>query len=616
MIRKLILIISLTISIFTLYTAIFGLLTPVLQRGVHVGLILVLGLLVFPVKKEAKALRIIDFLAILFVISSIVYLYFSYGTLMHRIGYENIWDNLFGGIFILLLLEMCRRIVGLPLTIIAGIFLAYGFWGNLVPGFFGHEGYDLSRMITTMFLTTEGIFGSAAGAAATFVAMFIIFGTFLEKSGASQIFINLATAVGGKRRGGPAKIAVFASALTGSVNGSPVANVTTTGVFTIPLMRKVGYTKNVSGAVEAVASTGGSILPPIMGAGAFVMAELTGLSYASIALAAIIPAILYYASIYFVVDFEAAKKNLRGLKEDELPNLKEALKKSFIVAIPLIVLIISIAVLQVSITRSALYSILSIIILSLIRRKINIKLFIEILEVSAKRMLLVSVACATAGLVVGVITLSGLGLKLAGTLMTLGQDSLFLTLLLTAVGAIIIGMGLPPTPSYIIFSVLTAPALIELGIPVLAAHLFVFYFTCLAPVTPPVALAAYTAAGISEGKPMQTAFYAGYFALPAFLVPFMFIYGPELLMDGSFLEILISFSTAVIGVISFAGGIIGWFMKPISWYLRVLMFGAGFALIIPSTIGAVIGIILLATVVILIKYVIKDKAAEEQIMNA
>lgn len=613
MIRGIVLAVSLAISIFTLYTAIFGLLTPVLQRSIHVGLIVVLGLLLFPMKKGSETLRILDFVCVLLIVTSTIYLQFSYATLMERIGYANIWDNIFGGVFILILLEMCRRIVGWALTSIGIIFLAYGFWGFLVPGFFGHEGYPLSRIVTTMYLTTEGIFGSAVGAAATFVAMFIIFGTFLEKCGASQVFIDLATAIGGKRRGGPAKVAVFASAMTGTVNGSPVANVTTTGIFTIPLMKKVGYNPNVAGAVEAVASTGGSILPPIMGAGAFVMAEITGISYSAIALASIIPALLYFASIYFVVDFEAAKKKLHGLKPEDIPDLKATLKQSFIVLVPLLVLVLSLAVLKVSVTRSALYAIGAVVVISILRRQFGFKALIDILETSAKRMVLVSIACASAGFIVGIITLSGLGLKLAGLLMTVGESSLFLTLLLTAVGAIIIGMGLPPTPAYIIFSVLTAPALVELGIPLLAAHMFVFYFTCLAPVTPPVALASYTAAGISGGTPMKTSFFSGLYALPAFIVPFLFIYGPELLAQGSFGDIVIGTLTGCIGVMAFAASSVGWFVKPLAWYMRVLFLVIGFLLIVPNIYFAIVGIILLAAATAIIKFIPSRALAHQNI---
>jgi len=596
MIRGLVFIVSLATTVFTIYTATFGQFTPVIQRSLFLAMILLLTFLLYPLNKKHKWFRIFDFLAIAGVLAATVYLYIAYPTIESRIGYVNHADTIFGLIFVLLLLEACRRVTGWSLTIIAGIFLAYGFFGYLVPGYFGHEGYELARLMTTMFLTTEGVFGSALAAAATFVAMFIIFGTFLEKGGASQVFIDLAMAIGGKRRGGPAKVAIFASALTGSINGSPVANVTTTGVFTIPLMKKVGYKPHIAGAVEAVASTGGSILPPVMGAGAFIMAEMAGVSYSSIVTAAVIPALLYYLSIYFVVDFEAAKNNLVGLSKEETPNLKETLKKGTLLLLPLFVLIFFLVFAKVSVTRAALYSILSVIIVSLFNKnnRIGLKSLVDILVTSAKRMIVVSVACGTAGIVVGIITLSGLGLKLSGVLLAVGENSLLLTLLLTMVGAIIIGMGLPPTPAYIVFSVLATPALVQLGVPLLAAHMFVFYFACFAPVTPPVALAAFTAAGIADSKPLKTGLTAFAFALPAFIIPFLFIYGPELMGEGTAASIIYSSLTASIGVIAFAAATTGWFHKNLRIVERALMLAGGITLVIPGLITDIIGVTLIA----------------------
>jgi TRAP transporter 4TM/12TM fusion protein len=596
----------LAVSSFTLYTAIFGQLTPVLQRSIHIGLILILTFLLYPITKKTKASRIIDYLMILSVITATIYLYFSYATLMQRIGFENLWDTIFGTLFIVLVLEACRRVVGWSLTLIAGLFLAYGLWGFVVPGYFGHEGYDLSRLATTMYLTTEGVFGSALGAAATFVAMFIVFGTFLEKSGGSQVFIDLAVSIGGRRRGGPAKVAVFASALTGTINGSPVANVTTTGTFTIPLMKKVGYSPQVAGAVEAVASTGGFILPPIMGAGAFVMSEMTGIAYSEIAIAATIPAFLYYLSIYFVVDFEAAKKNLRGMSKDEVPDFKETFKKGILLLTPLFVLIFFLVFVKVSIIRSALYAILAVLVVSFFNRdrehRISFKRFFEILETSAKRMILVSVACATAGLVVGIITLSGLGLKLSGVLLEVGESSLFLTLILTMIGAIIVGMGLPPTPAYIVFSVLATPALVKLGVPLLAAHLFVFYYAAFAPVTPPVCLAAFTAAGISGSHPLKTGVTAFLFALPAFIIPFLFVYGPEMMAQGTAFEIMWSVITGSIGIIAFSGCSVGWLLKKLVIYQRILLLIGGLTLVIPGLLTDAIGAGIIMVTLLLIKF--------------
>lgn len=600
--RTIILIISLGVTLFSIYTSIFGQITPVLQRSTHITLILLLVFLMYPLKKESKILRIVDYMIAAFALGAGIYLYSSYGSILLRVGAANIWDVVFGTGLVLIVLEACRRVVGWSLTSIAIIFLAYGFFGNYVPGFFGHIGYSVERIVTTMYLTSEGIFGPALAAAATLVAMFVILGTFLEKSGASQVFIDLACALGGKRRGGPAKVAVIASALTGSINGSPVANVTTTGIFTIPLMKRIGYKPHVAGAIEANASTGGSILPPIMGAGAFVMAEMAGIPYSTIVTAAIIPAILYYLSLYFVVDFEAAKKNLRGLKDEEVPKLKETLKKGLVLFIPLLVLVYFLVIAKVSVTRAAMFSILAVLIVSFfsVNGRIGFKSLIEILESSAKRMILVSVACAAAGLVVGIITLTGVGLKFSGILVDIGQDSLFLTLILTMIGTIIIGMGLPPTPAYIVFSVLAVPALLKLDIPLLTAHMFVFYFACFAPITPPVCLAAFTAAGISDSHPMRTGLTSFVYALPAFMIPFLFIYGPELMGNGSLPDIVLGVITASIGLLAYAAAIVGWLIIDLKVIERLLLFGGSILKIIPGLVLDTVGFALFLFTLLLI----------------
>ncbi|WP_313025856.1 TRAP transporter permease [Pseudomonas lopnurensis] len=614
MTRGLVFVFCIALSLFTLVTSSFGAMTPVLQRGIHITLVLVLVLLLHPTRKNNGALRAADYLMIGLIIASGIYLYDAYQSINERIGYVTLWDKVFGSIFILVLLEACRRVVGWALTIIAAVFLAYGVFGYLVPGIFGHRGYSLERIITTMYFTTEGIFGAAAAAAATFVAIFIIFGTFLEKTGGSQVFIDLATALGGRKRGGPAKVAVFASALTGSINGSPVANVTTTGVFTIPLMKRVGYKPHVAGAVEAIASCGGSVLPPVMGVGAFVMSEMAGIPYSEIVVAAIIPALLYFLSIFFVVDFEAAKNNLRGLAKNELPELRATLKKSFVLLIPLAVLIYFMVFAKVSVTRSALYAMLAIVVIGIFNPagRISFKGLIEILEVSAKRMLLVSVACATAGLVVGIITLSGMGLKLSGILLSLGESSLLLSLLLVMFGTIVVGMGLPPTPAYIVFSVLSVPALLELGVGLLPAHLFVFYFSCFAPITPPVSLAAYTAAGISGSAPMKTGMTAFLFSLPAFAIPFMFIYGPGLLMAGELQEILLHSLTAALGIVAFASVTVGWFLMNLNLVQRMIIAVGAATLIVPGVYSDAIGIAILLLMLVQIQFSRKRNALKAQ----
>lgn len=393
---------------------------------------------------------------------------------------------------------------------------------------------------------------------------------------------------------------MFASALTGSINGSPVANVTTTGIFTIPLMKRVGYQPHVSGAIESVASCGGSVLPPVMGVGAFVMSEMAGIAYSDIVIAAILPALLYFLSIFFVVDFEAAKRRLRGMSKDELPDIRATLKRSLILLIPLAVLVYFLVFAKVSVTRAALYSIAASIVVGLLNpaQRLGWRDIIEILEVSAKRMLLVSVACAAAGLVVGIITLTGVGLKLSGVLLSLGENSLLVSLGLVMLGTLVIGMGLPPTPAYIVFSVLSVPALLELGVSALAAHLFVFYFASFAPITPPVSLAAYTAAGISGSKPMKTGMTAFLYSMPAFLIPFLFVYGPGLLLEGDLTSILHTFATSALGIVAFATVTVGWFLADLNPWQRGLIAIGALTLVIPGVLTDVIGMAIIGLVLV------------------
>ena len=401
--------ISFILSGFALYTALFGRLSAILQRGVFLGLVMVLGYLVKPMKKDApKWTKAIDCICALASAACTVYIVYAFQDYQFRVGLVNHWDTFFGLLYIALLLELCRRVIGAPLLVVCLAALAYGFWGNLLPGFYSHTGYTANRIASTMILSTSGIFGSAMAAAATFVAIFMLFGSFLEETGGSQAFMDFTTAIAGKYRGGPAKIAVLASALTGTISGSPVANVTTTGVFTIPLMKKVGYEPKTAGAVEAVASSGGSILPPVMGSGAFIMSEMAGIAYSAICLASAIPAIIYYCAIYFVVDFTAAKQHLGCVAEEDMKSIHDTLKKSLMFFIPLTVLIFTMLVLKYTIIKSAMYGIIAIIISSYFTKdhRITPKVFVKMLISAAKKMILVTIACGSSGIVVGIISLT------------------------------------------------------------------------------------------------------------------------------------------------------------------------------------------------------------------
>ncbi|PWA07796.1 C4-dicarboxylate ABC transporter permease [Pueribacillus theae] len=606
--KRLVLFIAIVLSLFQLYTGGFGLLTAMLQRSLHLTLVLILIFLLYPVH-FSKKWRWIDFLAILLAIGSCIYIFLTYEDLLFRVGDPNMFDIFFGIVTILLVLEATRRVTGWILATIGALFIFYSYFGAILPGIFHSTNMSTNRFISLMYMSTDGLWGTTLGVAATFVALFIIFGAFLNATGAGKVFIDLAYIVGGRFRGGPAKVAVISSALMGTVSGSPVANVSTTGQFTIPLMKSVGYRPKVAGAIEAVASTGGSIMPPIMGAGAFVMAEMTGIPYAKIIIAAAIPAILYYLSVYFYVDFEAAKENLKGMAKDELPVFKEVFFKGFHLYIGLGMLIYLLVFAKASPMFSAFWSIVAIVVsyVVLYFKQVDWNFLTKALEDGAKGMLLTTVACATAGVVVGVANLTGIGVRLTTLMVNLGESSILLTLVVTMVACIIMGMGLPPTASYILLGVLTAPALIKLGVEPLFAHMFVFYFACLAPITPPVALASYTGAGIAKSDPMETSFTSAKIGLVAFIIPYMFIFGPELLAQGPPLNIIWAFIMATVGVFVLAVGLTGFYRRNLTWYERILAIGTALLLITPELITDIIGFILLGILAVLIYFTRKKE---------
>ncbi|MDE7064472.1 MAG: TRAP transporter permease, partial [Desulfovibrionaceae bacterium] len=464
-------------------------------------------------------------------------------------------DYVMGGLDIVLVLEATRRIVGLPIALVALVFLLYAKFGAYIPGMLGHRGFSFSRIISHMYLTTEGIFGMPLGVSASFVFLFILFGAFLHSTGLGKFFIDLALAAAGRYVGGPAKVAVLASGFFGTISGSSVANTVSTGTFTIPLMKSVGYRGSFAGAVEAASSTGGQIMPPIMGAAAFIMAQFLGVGYVEIAKAALIPALLYYLAVGFMVHMEAKRLGLKGIPKERLPRTWHVLREGGYLLIPIFVLIY---LLMQGYTplKAAYYCILSTVIISAVANnwkawrgasynneseasallECNVatgKDILQAMENGGRLALGVAAACACTGLVIGVVTLTGMGLKLANTIVTLSGDSFMLTLLFTMCASIILGMGLPTTAKYIVLATIAAPAIQHFDVPVFAAHLFIMYFGILADLTPPVALAAYAAAGIARADPNATGFMAVKMALAVFLIPYIFCYNPGLLMIGA-----------------------------------------------------------------------------------
>lgn len=491
--------VAISMSSFHIYTAAFGLFSSMIQRSVHLLFAFMIAFLFFPATIRSPHHRpsAIDLLMIALLSFSTAYLILDFEELVYRVGLPTILDLVTGAIYIVSVLEMSRRTIGLTLPLLAIVFLLYATFGANFPGMLGHKGYSLERIISHIFMTSDGIFGIPLGVSSTFVALFILFSAFLDVSGAGTFFISLANSLVGRFRGGPAKVAIIASSCFGTISGSAAANVVGTGTFTIPLMKSIGYRPHFAGAVEAVASTGGMIMPPIMGAGAFIMAEFLGISYFEVAAAAAIPAILYYVAIFTMVHLEAVKNELSGIPREKIPRLKLVLKEGWYLLFPLGVLIYLLGITRTSPMKAAFWSIFAFFCISFPFKNTRLtlgKLF-SCLEKGAKNILPVASACACAGIIVGVLMLTGLALRFSTLLIEISRGSLPLLLALSMVASIILGMGLPATVCYILLAVLAAPAIIKLGVSPLAAHLFVFYFGCISNITPPVAMAAFAASG-------------------------------------------------------------------------------------------------------------------------
>ncbi|HOB11573.1 MAG TPA: TRAP transporter permease [Syntrophomonadaceae bacterium] len=597
--------IAISFSLFQLYTAAFGVLDAHLQRAVHLAFAMSLVFLLYPSRKSwsREHLHWID--AILAVVATAMPLYIVifYKELVYRAGMATTIDMVIGALGILLVLEAARRVVGWPLVTVALIFIAYAFAGPHIPGTFGHRGVQLELLVDHLFFTTEGIFGIPLGVSSTFIFLFILFGAYLDKTGLGRFFIDLANAVAGWASGGPAKVAVISSGLMGTVSGSSVANVVGTGSFTIPMMKKLGYRPEFAGAVEAAASTGGQLMPPIMGAAAFLMADFVGMPYIEIVKAAVIPALLYFTGVMIGVHLEAKKHGLKGMSRDELPNVWRLLLDRGHLALPLIA-IVYLLVAGYTPMRAALWAIGLTIVASMLRKstRISWRTIIKGLEDGARSALGVIVACATAGIIIGVVTKTGLGLKLASSLVDLAHGYLLPTLFFTMITSILLGMGVPTTANYVITSTIAAPAIIQLGVPVLAAHMFVFYFGIIADITPPVALAAFAGSGIARSDPLITGVQASKLAIAAFIVPYIFVMSPVLLMvDVTLPKVLMIILTSTLGMLGIAAAVSGYLLTYAHWLERILFFVGGLLMIDPNVTSDVIGFALLAITFIIHK---------------
>ena len=594
---------AITFSIFQLYTATFGVLDAQLQRAVHLGFGLALVYLLYPTRKSWSRTKVhpLDVVLAILGAAAPAYILIEYQQLVLRSGLVSDADLAVGLVGILLVVEATRRVVGLPMVTVVVLFLAYAFAGPYMPGVLAHRGLTVSQLVGHLYFTTEGIFGIPLGVSSTFIFLFILFGAYLESTGLGKFFIDLANSIAGWASGGPAKVAVLSSGLMGTVSGSSVANVVGTGSLTIPMMKKLGYHKNFAGAVEAAASTGGQLMPPVMGAAAFLMAEFVGVPYIEIVKAAVIPALLYFTGVWLGVHFEAKRSNLKGLPRDQLPKMGQLLMERGHLAIPLVV-IVYLLVTGYTPMRAALVAIVLSILCSALRKSTRMKP-IEIvrgLDKGARNVLSVLVACASAGIVIGVVTKTGVGLKLASGLLTLSGGLLLPTMFFTMITAIVLGMGVPTTANYVITSTIAAPAIIQMGVPVLAAHMFVFYFGIIADVTPPVALAAFAGAGIAGGNALRTGVNAAKLAIAAFIIPYMFVLSPVILMiDATIPGLVMTTLTAIIGMVALSSALIGYLADNCRIYERIILAAGGLLLIDPGAVTDLTGIALFAIVLIL-----------------
>jgi len=593
--RRLITAVAVGMSLFHLWVAFIGPPDAYVFRGSHLAFALVLAFLLQPGRHgTADRVGVWDLVLVVIAAAAALYPAASLDYILNRIYYVDdprAADYVFGGALIVLILEATRRATGWALTVTALVFLAYGLtFGNQSPGI----------MLDQLYLTTEGIFGIPIYVSATYVMLFILFGAFVERSGAGQLFMDFALSLAGSSSGGPAKVAVITSSLFGTVSGSAVANVMTTGTFTIPLMKRTGYRPAFAGAVEAVASTGGQLMPPIMGAAAFVMAEFLGVSYLTVAGFALLPAVLYYVAVFMAVHFEAKRIGLVGVPKADLPRLKEVLIERGHLFLPLVV-IVAVLLAGRSAAFAALCGIGSVVpttwLRASTRHTFGWRAIGEALESGARNTVVVALACAAAGIVIGTITLTGLGLSFTGVVLALSQNSQILALMLTMLAGILLGMGLPTTPAYIVQVALLVPALVKLGVAVEAAHLFVLYFAVLSAITPPVAMAVYAANGISHARLMETSWAAVKLGLTGYIIPFMFVFAPSLLLMGPWTTVLLATITATVGVTCLAGSLHAYFFwgRARSWE-RVLLFVAALVLIKPGWQTDLIGVVLILAV--------------------
>lgn len=592
--KSLVLVIGTLFILFHLYTAMFGVLDGLTQRNLHLTMMLLVVFLLKPSKLKYIG-PVYDLVLMIATLAVGAYMHVASADMAYRAGTVYMIDNVCCMVLIVLILVGVKRVMGWAMPIISFILLLYVFLGQYLPQPFGHAPYTMRKITSLLYMGTEGIWSSPLAASSTFIPMFILFGCLLEAFGGGDFFMDISSALFGRFRGGPAKVAVVSSGLMGSISGSAVANVTTTGAFTIPLMKKMGYDKDFAGAVEATASTGGQLAPPVMGAAAFLMAEILAVPYGTIVKAAVVPALLYYLSCFFVVDFEAGRLGLSGVSKEELPAAGSVMKKGWFHIIPLVMLVYMLVFAGTSALMASTWAVGVTFLIGLITAPKDKTMLIRLKDTvmsTASSSITVATATACAGLIVGCFAVTGLGTKLSTLIIALAGGKLILILLFTAVAAIILGMGLPTVAAYSILVTLIVPTLTKLDILPIAAHMFIFYFGIISNVTPPVALAAFAAAGLSGGSVLWTGVKATRLALAGFIIPFVMIYAPEILMIGEPVEIAIVSITALIGVYALATATVGYYFTNCTVPERIINAVAGIMLVVPDTMISLIGLVI------------------------
>ena len=612
--------VSIAFVVFQLYSSLSGMVTAQILRATHLAFVQMLAFLLFPATKKLPRNHLPWYDVVLALVGAACWFYIvvNFQELARRTGAFTFLDIFVACVGILVLAESCRRIVGLPILIIATCFVLYALFGRYMPGFLNHRGYSIKRVAAHLFYNTEGIMGVPIGACSTFIFLFILFGALLEKTGIGQFFIDICNAIAGGASGGPAKVAVLTSALLGTVSGSSVSNTVGSGSFTIPMMKKLGYKSEFAGAVEAAASTGGQLMPPIMGAAAFLMAESLGMPYIKIVKAAIIPALLYFTGIFITVHLEAHKLGLKGLPREQLPKFLPLFLRKGYMLLPLIAIVFFLCIGRTAV-YAAFMGIAVCVAIGVVTSFVDVAQgrkptfsandIVEVMCSAARNIISVAIACAMAGIIIGVVTLTGIGLKFGAGLISISHGIAFITLFLTMISSIILGMGAPTTANYLITSTITAGAIIQLGYEPIAAHMFAFYFGIIADVTPPVALAALAGAAIAKGKPMKTALNATKLAIGAFIIPYIFVFSPAMLMINTDPMGILSISmSAIIGMFAISAALEGYVFRKESIVERILFAIAGFSCVIPGYMSDVFGFIIIGS---LIAYQIIRNRAEK-----